>query len=51
MSKKELQNQIAFCFGKNILETIKDMGIISPEEFEKILNFSAKHYDVKVINI
>lgn len=39
-------NNAAFAFSVNMLKMLLDMGLITQEEYSRIVTISAAHYDV-----
>lgn len=43
------KNNAAFIYSVNLLRMLLDMGLITNEEYEKIVDISATHYGTKNI--
>ena len=48
MNSQELTNDAAFYWSVCILRRLRDMGLLTQKEYEKIRDISAEHYDTKI---
>ena len=44
-------NNSAFCYSVNMLRLLLKMQLITPEEYERILQISAAHYNIEKIYV
>lgn len=49
MNTQQLNNDAAFYWSVCILRRLRDMGLLTEAEYEKIRDISAKHYDTKLL--
>ena len=48
MNSQELTNDTAFYWSVCVLRRLRDMGMLTQKEYEKIKNISAEHYGTKI---
>jgi hypothetical protein len=48
---EQLQKDATFYWSVCVLRRLRDMGLLSQKEYEKIKNISAEHYGTKIYSV